>query len=448
MNRSLERNILRTNRRVEIISLITIILSAMFFSSSLILNLFLGSYAGYFRVTLIVAINVISFYCVSRYRYVQQIYSVFNIGFEVIFFSCFTMIVFSAIIGQAPIIAIGYSLITYVSFYCLSYLTVILSNNTRLTKYLLIFLIILCLFLSMGILYDAIIGLVNIPFLGDKIQPILSEISTVDGTGARRGGFFFGSATSVFPFLSMGTLSCVLLRHVFKSDNEVFILFLSVVVIWLGYFFSYSRAPIILGSSFSIYAIFKVCFLPKEQKTLPFLTSKSFISSILVIIFLLLLSTHFHKLVDFAGEYQINRLHQTTSLNDPGNSQRFQAWQLGIKQFENPDAWIGKGLGESNLRMKRKFDYLGQPQYESSILLTFAEGGIFGLIARLTPLFLILFSLRSSPLKFVFYLWSFLMFCNLFASPLINGHPVQYAYFLGMSLTAVLSTKKRVDYSR
>ena len=47
---------------------------------------------------------------------------------------------------------------------------------------------------------------------------------------------------------------------------------------------------------------------------------------------------------------------------------------------------------------------------------------------------------RSTKLALTSYMWILMIFCNLFASPLINGHAVQFAYFLGMSLLVSMSS--------
>lgn len=426
--------------KLEKRSFVVVCMSAAVFSSSLLINLALGHYSGYFRILLIMVINLWTLSILSKIRGKYPKKKLIDHGLLTILLCIGAMFISSSLFGEAPLIATIYSAIPYISFYCVSYLLLVISHDRQLFKRLLVFLIILCILLSLGVFYDSTIGLINTPILGQKFASILNDISTVDATGSRRGAFFFGSATSVFPFLATGTLSCILLKRKFDTRKGELLILGSIFVIWLGCFFSFSRAPIVLGTIFSFYAFFEVYFIA-DKKRLFKLSNQKIVSSIILVIIICFLSVNYaEKLAESAGEYQIQRLSETLSVNDRGNSHRFVVWSEGLQQFEKPEAWLGKGLGESNLRMKKQYGYQGQPQYESSLLFTFAEGGILGLLARLVPMLVVFLATRSTKLALTSYMWILMIFCNLFASPLINGHAVQFAYFLGMSLLVSMSS--------
>lgn len=339
------------------------------------------------------------------------------------------MLTISAAVSPAPIIATFYSGLTYLSFYPFIYLFLIIRKNPVLTKRILLIFAILCIFLALGVIYDTTVGLQNAPFVNSSMIAALSEFATIDENGQQRGSFFFPSSTAVYPFLSIGILSTILLSKLFRDKKLNWLASLSIPIIWLGCFFTFSRAPLILCTIFSIYAFIELVLIDKSVK----ISQKV----ILIFVFVTLVGL-FSEIKDFlyeqAGSYQVGRFETTFSTGETGNYARLIGFKNGLKLFDLIEAWRGYGLGTSNTRMGQLYNFPVRSHYESSIFLTFSEGGVVGLFARLLPLVVTFWLCQSTAVSRLFSVWMLLFFINLCLSPLIDGHSVQVAYFLAVSL--------------
>lgn len=415
---------------MEILAFLAVLINVFIFSSSLALNIIFTGYSSYVRLLLIVLLWAFTIFAVFYKKFLKA--EELRLPNQMLYFllCCMTiMLAISATVSEAPIIATFYSGLTYFSFYPLIYLLLIIRKNHVLTKRLLLIIVFLCVFLSLGLIYDGTIGLKNAPFVNSRIIAAIEEFNTVDGNGQQRGGFFFGSATLVYPFLSIGILSIIILNKLFKDRKLNWLAAWSIPVIWLGCFFTFSRAPLILGTLFSIYAFVELGLIDKNIT----MSQKSIL--ILTFIILLFLAPEVKNLLfEQAGFYHIDRFESTFVESGTGNSLRFSAWKKGLELFDSMEAWRGYGLGSSNTRMGQLYNFKVRSHYESSIFLTFSEGGIFGLITRLYPLLLTFWISQNTILSRVICVWTLLFFVNLCVSPLIDSHSVQIAYFLAVSL--------------
>jgi len=415
---------------METLAFLIILINVLIFSSSLILNILFTGYASYIRLFLIILLWAFTVFVIFSKKSLKTWELQLPNQLLYLLLGCLmTMLIISSTVSQAPIIATFYSGLTYLSFYPFIYLFLIIRKNPLLTKRLLVIFVVVCIFLALGVIYDGSIGLQNAPFVNNRIVAAIEEFNTVDGNGQQRGGFFFGSATLVYPFLSIGILSTILLSKLFKDSKLNWLAALSIPIIWLGCFFSFSRAPVILCTLFSLYTFIEIGLIDRNVK----LSQKS----MLILIFIILLSVS-PEIKDFlyeqAGSYHIDRFESTLEQSGTGNSLRFSAWQKGMKLFDSMAAWRGYGLGTSNTRMGQIYDFKVRSHYESSIFLTFSEGGIIGLLARLSPLILTFWLCQNTTVSRLFSMWTILFFINLCVSPLIDAHSVQLAYFLAMSM--------------
>ena len=113
--------------------------------------------------------------------------------------------VISLFIRDIPLTVIIYRLFTYFSFYTCVYLFAYIKRKYKLFKKLLIFIIILSNIISVGIVYDSQGGLVKVPDLGQRLIKWEKKSGIIQNKlrgGQRRGSFFIGGSTSVYPILS------------------------------------------------------------------------------------------------------------------------------------------------------------------------------------------------------------------------------------------------------
>lgn len=415
---------------METLAFLAVVINVLIFSSALALNIFLGDYASYFRLILTVILWAFTIFIVFEKKALKS--WELHLPNQILFLllTSFTvMLAVSAAVSPAPIVATFYSGLTYLSFYPFTYLFLIIRKNPVLTKRILLIFTVLGVLLSLGVIYDTTVGLQNTPFINSKVIAALNEFATIDENGQQRGGFFFPSSTVVYPFLSIGILSIILLSKLFRNNKLNWLAALSIPIIWLGCFFTFSRTPLILCTVFSIYAFIELVIIDKSVK----LSHKT----ILLLVFVIVISL-FSEIRDFlyeqAGSYQITRFESTFSQGETGNYTRLMGWQDGLKLFDLLEAWRGYGLGTSNTRMGELYNFPVRSHFESSIFLTFSEGGVVGLFARLLPLVVTFWLCQKTVVSRLFSVWMLLFFVNLCVSPLIDGHSVQVAYFLAMAL--------------
>lgn len=413
---------------------ILVLFYVFIFSSSLALSILFPQEAGYIRIIIIASLWLASFYFVYvRHALKEYELQLPNLGLLALVFCTviMTLVSWASGILMIPII---YGLMTYISFYPLIYLLLIIRKSYHLTKILLIIFIILCNFLALGVIYDSTVGIENLPFINQEVAIAIRAITTRDTSGETRGSFLFGSSTYVYPFLSIGILSTIILVKIFNQSkfHSVLVGYCSISIIWLGCFFSFSRAPLVLATVMAVYAIFEM-----------FQTSKSrinvFIGIGLLISTGLLVFDAPAWLYSQLSSYRIERLSLLFSNREAGNSGRFNSWQNGLNLLNSVDAWGGYGLSTSNVRMSQLYNFSLRSHYESSILLTFSEGGIFGIIARFIPMMLMLKASSKTLFKNTFLVWSLLLTANLAISPAIIDYSVQLAYFLAMSMAVAFA---------
>ncbi|MBW4662631.1 MAG: hypothetical protein KME01_00240 [Chroococcus sp. CMT-3BRIN-NPC107] len=415
---------------METLAFLAVVINVLIFSSALALNILFAEYASYIRLILTLILWAFTILIVFERKALKS--WELHLPNQILFLllsSFIVMLAVSAAVSPAPIVATFYSGLTYLSFYPFTYLFLIIRKNPILTKRILLIFTILCVFLSLGVIYDATVGLQNAPFVNSRIIAAIDEFAIIDENGQQRGGFFFGSSTVVYPFLSIGILSIILLSKLFRYNKLNWLAALSIPIIWLGCFFTFSRAPLILCTVFSIYAFIELVVIDQNIK----LSHKT----ILLLVFVILVGL-FAEIRDFlyeqAGSYQVTRFESTFSQGETGNYIRIMGWKEGLKLFDLLEAWRGYGLGTSNTRMGEIYDFPVRSHFESSIFLTFSEGGVFGLFARLLPLVVTFWLCQGTVVSRLFSVWMLLFFVNLCVSPLIDGHSVQLAYFLAMAL--------------
>jgi hypothetical protein len=349
----------------------------------------------------------------------------------------------SFLVREIPLNVVIYRSFPFFSFYPLVYLITYIKRKYKLLKKVLIFTIIICNFISVGIIYDSLGGLINTPLIGDKIVSLEEESETLQHKlrgGQRRGSFFLGGSTSVYPFLSLGILCSVVL---YKLEGEkrkyLWSSLPNLVIICLGCFFSLSRAPLLLAIAFSFYSIFRI-FVFSERKTIERRILFTLVGVTILIVTPIVQSQIYQQINDRAVEI----LESGLSAKDTANSKRYLAWYKGLLLFTDTDSWIGYGLGTSNLAVKNnKLLHYSQYRYhyESSILSVFSEGGIVGIIAIFTPFIVIVWGSRNNPDRDIYICWAILLLTNLFVAPIL-GNTSQLAYFLGMSLCIALKPVK------
>ncbi|GAB4240141.1 MAG: hypothetical protein Kow0049_27900 [Stanieria sp.] len=349
----------------------------------------------------------------------------------------------SFLVREIPLTVVIYRSMPLVSFYPLVYLIIYLKRKYKLLKKVLIFTIILCNVISVGIIYDSLGGLVQTPLIGEKIVSLEKESGTLKNRlrgGQRRGSFFLGGSTSVYPFLSLGIL-CSLVLYKIEGEKRKYLWssLPNLVMVCLGCFFSLSRAPLLLAITFSFYSILKI-FVFSQRKII----ERRILFTLLGLTILIITPIIQSQIYQQINEKAVNIVESGISAQDRSNYKRYLAWHKGLLLFTDTDAWIGYGLGTSNLAVKNN-KLLNYSQYryhyESSIFSTFSEGGILGIIVIFMPFIIIVWISRHNPDRDIYICWAILLLTNLFVAPIL-GNTSQFAYFLGMSLCVALKPVK------
>lgn len=423
---------------MKLIAFVLILVYVSIFSSSILLSVLFPQSAGYIKVVLVAALWLVSFWLVVVYRCLkQQEIRFINQNLLILLF-CVTAMVTISLASHVPIIPIIYGSITYISFYPLIYLLLIVCKSYHLTKALLIYFVFLCDFLAAGVIYDSYVGLYNAPFIGKQLAVALLNTVTKDFNGEVRASFLFESSTYVYPFLSIGILSAIMMVIIFRKTELIWLANFSILLIWLGCFFSFSRTPLILGTALAFYALIEISW------------NKTGISIVigLIIVGLLALDIQswlYSQLSPFRIQKLGSILSEFSSSSASSNSARLSYWQEGLQLLTSVDAWGGYGLSTSNIRMGQLYKLNLRSHYESSLLITFSEGGIIGMLARLIPLTITLKSSNRTLFKRIFIVWSLLFIVNLAVSPAIIAYSVHLAYFLGISMAIALAPILSID---
>lgn len=408
------------------------------FSVPKLLDIVLGDSATILELFLIFFLWAYTFIFIHK-KLTKKEKSKADLFLIIIFLCLFWLFIVSLFFRNIPLSVIIYRIISYCSFYPFIYLFIYLKRKLRLVKELLVITILLCNITSLGIIYDFSGELVNLPWIGNRIVILEKAEGTVQYKtrgGQRRGSFFIGGSTAVYPFLSLGIMSSLTLFYLEKErDKYLWIVMINLFLSWLGCLCSLSRAPLILMSFMSFYCLLKLFVLSKISLV------KRKIFFILLIISVILAI----PIIQYQLQQQINAkslliLQSGLSTKEKSNYRRYTTWRKGSLLFTDLDSWIGYGLGTSNLAVKRnrmldRHQY--RHHYESSIFSAFSEGGIVALFLLFIPLLIIIFSYKSNFHKDIFVIWSFILILNLFVAP-IYSYSSQIAYFMVTSLCLLM----------
>jgi hypothetical protein len=405
-----------------------------------LIDIFFGSLGTIIKVILSLLLWLITFLFVRNKLEARYIRVIDKILIALIVSMFFTVI--ASVYRGIPLIVILFNLFLTVAFYPLIYIFFYIRTRDLIFKnflfYFLLFLIILTDLTSLGIVWDSQGGLLDLPFIGDRllqIQQDYSEAINLDISaskllgGQRRGAFFIGGSTSIYPLLSVGCLANVLFFTLFFKKPSLFWAIPSFLIIWIGTFFSLSRTPLLLMSIMCIYGILNIHFSGKS-KSLANQSKLLFATFSLALIIPLIQSIIFN----YINQGAIERFTNFFSQESDGNIKRYSAWENGLMLFMEPDAWLGYGVGTSSFGGRRLiYSSLLRHHYESSIFSAFSESGPFGLLILLLPYIAIInFSLKT-PNTGIFIAWSCLVIINLFTAP-INGYAIVFPCFLVLGL--------------
>lgn len=408
------------------------------FSSPTLLDLLIPSISTFLELSLITILWIYTWIFIrgkltKKERKVPDFFLVFLAICSLI------SVIISLFIRDIPLIVIIYRLFNFFSFYTFVYLLAYLKRKYKLLKKLLIIIIILSNIISAGIVLDSLGGIVEIPILGQRLVKWEQETGILQNKlrgGQRRGAFLIGGSTSVYPILSLGILASAILFNL-EGEKRKYLwgMILNLSLVWLGCFFSLSRAPLLLATAMIGYLILRFFLLSRKSQS----QRKLFIG-ILFISVLITTPILQAKLYEKINSKAVNILSSGLSAEELSNYKRYFAWYQGILLFTDGESYIGYGLGTSNVAVRKnqllRYDQYND-HYESAIFSAFSEGGIVGLIVILMPFIIIVFCSQKTPNRDVYIVWVFLLVLNLCAAP-IYGYPSQLAYFMGMSFSLVL----------
>ena len=409
------------------------ILYSIIFTSQKLLDIFLGGLASPIKLLLIVALWFIVFAFYWQ-KLTNRERSLADICLMILVFAMVFAVSISYLVHQVPLFIVVYVAISYLSFYPLIYLIIYLKRRPQYFKKLLSFSVLLCLVISLGIVFDSSGGLLKTPIIGSRLEVLesntkKSEIYQYRGE-QKRGSFFMESSTIVFPVLATGFLCLTIQNSLFPRQKTKIInsIWFNSIIIWIGCFFTLSRTPLFLTSAMIFYLFAKSVRIGTTKKLL---RQMCFVF-MLVAIFLASsqVQSYLYKQLD---ESAVEAFNSGISAEEGGNFRRFQAWGNGLALFTDSDAWLGKGLGTSRVGLE---DYLGnqaEHHYESSLLSSFSEASIFGMTVETLPLLVVIYIVIVKKVNSVFLVWAMLFAVNIFAAP-ITAYSTMFSRYLGMGL--------------
>ena len=101
----------------------------------------------------------------------------------------------------------------------------------------------------------------------------------------------------------------------------------------------------------------------------------------------------------------------------------------------------GNGIGRSNPQTAVLFgNQLSEHGFESSLFARYYEGGIFGLILFLLPLFLCVRVYKTRRLDVVVVIWMLLLYINYSIAPTAQGYPSNLITFIAVGFSLLFST--------
>lgn len=409
------------------------ILYSIIFTSQKFLDVFLGGLSSPIKLLLIFILWAVVFGLYWE-KLTSKERSVADVCLVLLLFLLISAASISLLVHQIPIIIVTYVAISYLSFYPLIYLIIYLKRNPKFFYKLLSFSVALYIFISVGIVFDSYGVLTKLPILGQRItaleeQSEKSEVYLYRGD-QRRGSFFMESSTIVFPVLSSGFLTLTMLNSLFVNKKTQLFknVWLNSAIIWLACFFSLSRTPLYLISVMIFYLL---------AKTVQIGTTKNLLRQItfaILLVTLIVASTQVQSaLYQQLDQSAVDAFNSGISSEEGGNQKRFLAWAEGLQLFTDSESWLGYGLGTSRVGLD---EYLGRQaryHYESSLLSSFSEAGIFGILIETLPLLVVIYIVVKYRINSLFLVWALLFVINIFAAP-ITAYSTMFCRYLGMGL--------------
>lgn len=385
------------------------------------LSFLLGSKAGIARIVLILLLWIYAVIKIPIFRHQIPHYRLLIKYLQVVSLLSLCLAIQSIFQGISYK-AIIYTLIQTIGFYPLVFFFMHICRSRYYVQRLLWVLLLSCFLLAIGLIIDNLFGISNLILL----PGLEDSITIVDSLDLRRGNFIVGS-TNGFIMLSIGMIAGYLLTKYFNPAKPGIILFL-IVGITTGLYLTYSRLSAIFGIIFFSIIMFNL------------IRTKKLIGGI-VPIFIALVFCFFllPKTIDILPDTMREKYVYLFDRYGTGNLGRFDGWEEGIALFKDPTRWLGVGLGTSNPRLSFLFSIPYMGHYESSVFLTFSEGGFTGLLLLLFPFAIICFSVLRRGVDNIFLAWSILVLLNLFVSPIITGYRPRMVIYSLVGLTLLFS---------
>ena len=380
------------------------------------------SMAGTFRPMIIMSLWV---YTLLNLQYLKSTVGCYNKLIKWFYFACLlglVLIIRSLYLG-IPVGAIVYTYLQHFGFAPIVLHILSFAHRPVYVKKILVVLMMSTIFLSIGVIADAFIGISNII----NVQGI-THLTRVGIAGVKRGDFIIGS-TNVFVFLSVGMMAIYLL--VTKFRYKFLNAFFALSITTMAMFASHSRASSILGILFLI--IITTVLLKFKRYFLK-------IGFITVVTFSLFLTLIQLNVVTLDIE-NLKRYDNILSEDTEGNYGRFVSWGKGIDTMLDLSNLPGNGIGRSNPQTAVLFgNQLSEHGFESSLFARYYEGGIFGLILFLLPLFLCVRVYKTRRLDVVVVIWMLLLYINYSIAPAAQGYPSNLITFIAVGFSLLFST--------
>ena len=332
------------------------------------------------------------------------------------------LIIRSLFLG-VPIGAIVYTYLQHFGFAPIVLHILSFAHRPIYVKKILVVLMVSTIFLSIGVIADAFIGIHNII----NVQGI-EHLTRLGIQGVKRGDFTIGS-TNVFVFLSVGMMAVYLL--VTKFRYKLLNSFFALSIITVAMYASHSRTSSILGMLFLI--IITMVLLKFKRYFLK-------IGFIIIVTFSLFTTLIQLNILTFNIE-NLTRYDNILSEDTEGNLGRFNAWGRGVVVMQDLSNLPGNGIGATNSQTAVLFgNKLSEHGFESSLFARYYEGGVFGLILFLLPLFLCVKVYKTRRLDVVVVIWMLLLYINFSIAPAAQGYPSNLIIFIAVSFSLLFST--------
>jgi hypothetical protein len=399
-----------------------------FFWDRLFEGLFNITFAGTLRPIVIVSIWV---YTLLNLKYLKSTVNHYDSLIKYFYFASLLVLTISAIslYRGIPTFAIIYTYLQHYGFVPLVLHVLSFAHQPVYVKKILIVLMISTTFLSIGVIADSYIGMSNI----FNIEGI-NHMTRLGIQGVKRGDFTIGS-TNVFITLSVGMVAAYLL--ITKFRYKLIYSYFALFIMTIGCYASYSRFSTIVGFLFII--AITTLLLVKKHLSIKIL--------VLVAVTSIGLITFYNINILKVNAENIARFENIGSEHASGNFSRFNAWRRGANILKDPKNLAGNGAGSTNPRTRSLFNNkLFMFGFESSMVSRYYEGGIFGLILFLLPLFLCVKVYLKRQLDVIIVIWMLLLYVNFTISPSAQGYPSNLIIFIATSFSLLFSTYRHKKY--